>query len=716
MLAAFRRRRSIAAARAGAAAMERGDWAEASRLFEHACALRPGRVELLVQHAHALKELGRTDEALANYALASGDDDGLYHLGLLRVRTGDRPGAVEAWTQLLERTPEHDAALIALSRHGLAHLLPRHAKERLCKQHQESLARHVGALSSLIARAEILLQESVSDYDAIRSSLMLPAPDGVRNVGAKIIIDARDSQPNFVRATLLSLLQSTHEMWTAVVVGSPEICEHPVASFGDRDGRIRFVPNGAAAEAASIGVQVYMSAGTLLQADALSWMIDCLCMTPAAACMTDWDYCIANWDEPARYFDPQLHGVFDLDWLLTTDFPPPLIAFRSGEPGLCPQGPEQRRDLLARIAGSGREVAHIPVPLASVSRLPDRAQAARRLAHEVPIWSLEPRGFPPIPGPGSEGRPEIVERKGRPFLTRGSEARDKAVRVIIPTRDCADLLEIMVESLIGHAALPDSLRLTIVDNRSKEEATARLLSRLAAQAGVEIISHDKPFNWSEINNLAAARASEELLVFANNDTVMLTPHWDAHLRGQLGRSDVGIIGTRLLYPDGSIQHAGMLMGLADGSPVHEAGNDDEDVAFRFDRVRAVPAVTGAFMGIRREIFQRLGGFDAGRFAIAYNDVDLCLSARAAGLRVLYDPSIELIHHESRTRGFNDSRLKIAWDQGELRSLYEKWGETLRQNPFISPWWSPNAPFSSIDPAKRDRVQDWMSYTGMGTWG
>ena len=102
------------------------------------------------------------------------------------------------------------------------------------------------------------------------------------------------------------------------------------------------------------------------------------------------------------------------------------------------------------------------------------------------------------------------------------------------------------------------------------------------------------------------------------------------------------------------------------------------------------------MALRRSLFDKLGGFDADRFAIAYNDVDLCLAARAAGFRILYDPAIELIHYESKTRGFNDNRAKIAWDQGELRSLFRKWGAMMIKNPTVSPWWSDVRPYSVID--------------------
>jgi hypothetical protein len=306
----------------------------------------------------------------------------------------------------------------------------------------------------------------------------------------------------------------------------------------------------------------------------------------------------------------------------------------------------------------------------------------------APIWSLQPNGYSPEPGPIAGFNLMVSTRAERPLLTCGvGQKQAEAIRVIIPTRDCADMLDVMVQSLIEGAERPDLLRITIVDNRSRNVATDHLLKKYSDQRIAETLAYEAPFNWSRMNNIAAAQCDEPLLVFANNDMKMLSGKWDARVRGQLARPDVGVVGARLLYPDGTIQHAGMLMGFAEGAPIHDGvfpGMSDHQNKPRFDQVHAVAAVTGAFFAVRREAFLDLGGFDEARFAIAYNDVDYCLSVRAAGLKILYDPGIELVHYESRTRGLNDNRAKIAWDQGELRALYQKWGDAVLMDPWVSP--------------------------------
>lgn len=709
-------------ARQGAVAMEQGDWSEACRLFSEVVRLRPDRVELNVQYAHALKEAGRYDEAREQYSLSSGtSDDGLYQLGLLEAKLGDSAAAAAAWGTLLRRNPDHDAGLAGILKLGGGFQLPSELRQQLQSRNQDALAHHVDELSRALERWRALLAESTIRYSLIRPAMMIAPPlEGSNESRVSVIVDARHGSPHFVRASLISLLQSQHDRWTALVVGPPELLEHPVASMADVDARIGFSPECASIVDGTSDITLYISAGTILAPTCLSWVSYLFLSQSVAACMSDWDFGVSDWDQETAYFAPQLHGCFDVDWLLTTDFPPPMIAVRSGCAEVSARGAEDRRNALVEIALSKQGVAHLPIPLVTVTRIPQRAEQARQMAQAAPVWSLEPHGYTPSSGRLPNGAMEIIIRPGRPPLVRACPPEpDAPIRVIIPTRDCPDMLEAMVESLIAQAERPDRMRISVVDNRSQDEATAQLLGRLAQQRGVGIIVYDKPFNWSKINNLAVEQTDEPLLVFANNDMRMLTSNWDRQLRSQLCRSDIGAVGARLLYPDGRIQHAGMLMGLADGSPIHEGHFEVDGQDFgssRYDRMRSVSAVTGAFMGMRRDIFEEVGGFDACHFAIAYNDVDICLALRASGRRILYDPGIELLHYESATRGFNDNRSKIAWDQGELRSLHQKWHRTLWRNPFLSPWWSMNAPYADINPSASQQVCEWMDFSGMGQHG
>ncbi|MFT4253719.1 MAG: glycosyltransferase [Caulobacter sp.] len=703
MIGFLRQRRFRTIARQAESAMARGDWSDAAAGFVKALHLMPQRSDLRVQYAHALKELGQTPAALAQYELASADnDDGCYHLVSLKAQVGDREEATEALADLLRRSPDYEAAYSALHKWGLSDLLPSSLKDRLLVQQHDGWVRSVKELETFTERIHILGETGLERYDEVRARMLRAAPFDERADAAtlRVIVDARRSQPAFVRSTLISLRESRHRYWEAVVIASAALRDHPVASLADLDERIRFLCEGEEDDTGQVLATLYLSAGTCVEPAALGWMAHVMATTETTACMSDWDHCISRWDGPDRYFDPKLHGQFDVDWLLTTDFPPPLIAIRQDEAGISALDPEGRREALAALFLSGKYVAHVPLPLASVTRIPDRAEQARESEGPAPVWSLPPAGFSPKAGLLGDGSLQIEEREGRPPVLCGvASDPQEAIRVIIPTRDCASLLDDMVSSLLACAEEPGLVHITILDNRSAEGDTAKLLERLAAQPNIDIMVHDAPFNWSLMNNRAVKRSSEPLLVFANNDMRMLSQGWDRRVRGQLSRLDIGILGARLLYPDGSIQHAGMLMGLADGSPVHDgvfgiAG--DAQANERFDRMRVVPAVTGAFLALRRSLFDDLGGFDAEHFAIAYNDVDLCLAARQAGYRILYDPAIELIHYESRTRGFNDNRIKIAWDQGELRALFRKWGQAMMDNPTISPWWSQARPYSIID--------------------
>jgi GT2 family glycosyltransferase len=263
------------------------------------------------------------------------------------------------------------------------------------------------------------------------------------------------------------------------------------------------------------------------------------------------------------------------------------------------------------------------------------------------------------------------------------------ILVVIPTRDQPGLLRSCVDSLRAFAERPDALDILVVDNRSVEDETKGLLDDLSARAGVEILTLNEPFNWARLNTVAAQGQSQPLIVFANNDIEAIARGWDGVVRRELARPDVGVVGARLLYGDQTLQHGGVVLGAAEGRPIHEgqgAGPLEDGPMGRWRRTRPVAAVTGAFMAVRRETFERLGGFDD-RLAVGYNDIDFCLRARGGGLRVIYAADLTLIHRESRTRGLNDSAEKIAWDDTELKRLHGRWGSALFQDPGVNPHWA-----------------------------
>lgn len=251
--------------------------------------------------------------------------------------------------------------------------------------------------------------------------------------------------------------------------------------------------------------------------------------------------------------------------------------------------------------------------------------------------------------------------------------------IVIPTRDRVKLLKTSVDSLQSMMADPASCEILIMDNGSEDPATLAYLDLLRERPGTRVVRSDGPFNWSALNNAAALQTDAELLLFANNDIEVFTEGFDDILRGLLGRPDIGAVGTLLLYPNGTIQHAGTAIGIGGVADHIGAGRmpNDEGVA-RIGRFqRSVGAVTGAFLAVRRRTFEQVGGFDDVDLKIAFSDVDLCLKIGAAGLRVLYTPHVVCLHHESASRGLDTiDPAKLARANEEIRALKRRWGRRL----------------------------------------
>jgi GT2 family glycosyltransferase len=261
--------------------------------------------------------------------------------------------------------------------------------------------------------------------------------------------------------------------------------------------------------------------------------------------------------------------------------------------------------------------------------------------------------------------------------------------VIIPTRDNGVDLGHFVEGLRQHAEKPEALRLLIVDNGSRDAATLRILGVLSEQPWARVLNIDEPFNWARLNNCAVAASDAPLLVFANDDMAILSGGWDGHLRGLLDRSEIGAVGARLVYPDDTIQHAGILLGW-EGADAHDGRYEaltDPGPGQRWHVSRAVSAVTGAFLALRREAFVAAGGLDEAALPVAYSDIDLCLKLRARGLKILWTPHITLRHFESKSRGFDhldpEGAVRYA---AERRHMVERWGRALQSDPGLNPFW------------------------------
>ena len=283
---------------------------------------------------------------------------------------------------------------------------------------------------------------------------------------------------------------------------------------------------------------------------------------------------------------------------------------------------------------------------------------------------------------GERALQEHLERTGRKGRARligfgyrveyDLPAPPPRVSVIIPTRNGLDLLRRCLESIWLRTTYPD-YEVIIVDNGSDDDATLAYLAEEEAGGRLHALRDDRPFNYSALNNAAAAIASGTVLVLLNNDTEVISPGWLEEMVSLAMQPEAGAVGAKLCYPDDTLQHAGVVMGLG-GLAAHafeKFHRSSRGYNGRAALRSNCSAVTGACLAVRKDHFFAVGGLDE-ELPIAYNDIDLCLKLDAAGLRNVWTPFAELYHYESQTRGAEDTPEKQTRQKREADRMRRRW--------------------------------------------
>lgn len=332
-------------------------------------------------------------------------------------------------------------------------------------------------------------------------------------------------------------------------------------------------------------------------------------------------------------------------------------------------GAPVEHDVALRACEGADNVVHLPevlshgagedagVPLERAAAPTDHIVAALARRGDVAEVATGPR-------PGTSR----VIRRPRPGITAS---------IIIPFRDEPRFLRACIDSIDATRG-DQPIELVLVDNGSVQLETETLLEQLTARADVRTLVDDRPFNWARLNNAAAAVATGQVLVFLNNDIEAHRSGWLSALCAQALRPDVAAVGARLLYPDLRLQHCGVVIGLG-GAAGHILVGLEEDRGGYLNMAvvaRECAAVTGACLATRREVFTALHGFDES-LGVDLNDVDYCLRSQLAGWRVIVDPSVELIHHESPSRG-------TAGAVGDIVHFIDRWKQSIvTGDPFFN---------------------------------
>lgn len=305
-----------------------------------------------------------------------------------------------------------------------------------------------------------------------------------------------------------------------------------------------------------------------------------------------------------------------------------------------------------------RSVDRIPL---SLYALPDREQLGAASRPEV--YEVVPGNLRALPPPPLAEPPEV--------------------RILIPTRDRQELLEPCISSILNKTKYPrDRYRIIVIDNDSREPESVAYLKTLADTPSCTVVPSPGLFNFSKICNDGAASTDGEILVFLNNDITVIESDWLTSLVAYAAEPDVGAVGAKLLYPDDTIQHGGVVLGVQ-GVGAHRLVRNSVEECIGLDATREMTAVTGACLAIRRSAFEAVGGFDP-VLAVAFNDAHLCMRLFEKGYRNIYIARALLYHHESKSRGYDDSREKLATNRREAIYVRSRHASLFRDDPSYNP--------------------------------
>jgi GT2 family glycosyltransferase len=426
----------------------------------------------------------------------------------------------------------------------------------------------------------------------------------------------------------------------------------------------------------------------LLPPQALYWIVEAINRHPDAVLLySDED----KVDAAGRRYDAYFKGDFNHELLLAQNMISHLGVYRRdlivALGGFRSEfDTAQDHDLALRVAAAvpRERIMHVPRILYHWRASAGSTAASRHakpIAADVGRRAVADHLRRVDPGCAVEPSPEAPwhHRVRHPL-----PAERPLVSIVICTRDHGDLLRTAVESITCRSTY-DEYEILVVDNGSREPATLAFLAALGGHDRITVVRDDSPFNYSRLNNTAVARTRGAVVCLLNDDIEVLAPDWLEELVSQAIRPDVGAVGARLWYPDGTLQHGGVIIGIG-GVAGHAHPRLPRGKRGYFCRgvlQQEMSAVTGACLAVRRQVFDEVGGLDED-LAVAFNDIDFCLRLRRAGYRNIWTPYAELVHHESASRGPEDNPEKITRFQREIRFMQARWGEVLAGDPLYNP--------------------------------
>lgn len=601
-----------------------------------------------------------------------------------------------------------------------------------CRKHLLRLVHFFhGAWLFVVAQPRLILPRRLTPYGAWLF-WNRPAPSRTRFLGEdlaglqtvplfSVLMPVLDTPPGLLNAAIESVVQQMYQRWELVIVDDGSTAAETLAILAGapgRDPRIRVLRHDAtrnisvatntAASAALGEYLVLLDHDDLLSPDALAQVALYLDAHPGC----EWLYSDEDLvDMHGSRSSPRFKPDWSPELLLAYCYVGHLLVFRASlwrRLGGMRTGFEgsQDHDLILRASEVTSDVGHVPHMLYHWRAAPGSTATrgdAKPLAFDAGKRAVSD-AFARRGVPCAVEQPKWAQVRRLGVFSPVFPDDGPSVAIIVPTRNSRRLLDECLASL--RKTTYTNYHVHVVDNESDDPETCDYLAALEAggrgSAGVTVWRIPHPsgrFNYAHLMNTAASHATEEFLLFLNDDVTVVDPRWLSQMVGYLRLEGVGAVGARLLFPDGRVQHAGVLHGLDHGGVGHAFKLiDGQDLGYLLQaRVsRNCTAVTAACMLTRRACFVETGGLDEANFAVAYNDVDYCARLRRRGKRIVYAP-VTLLHREGATRGRGDAPSEVACMRTRYGGIHD-------------PYYSPHLSLDDESFAIRPSVVDWGGCT------
>lgn len=455
----------------------------------------------------------------------------------------------------------------------------------------------------------------------------------------------------------------------------------------------------AAAELAKGEYLMFCDHDDTLEPDALYEIVKAINDTDADVVYTDEDKVSMD---GRHYFDPNFKPDFNLFRLRENNYICHIFVVRKSltdETGMLRSEFDgaQDFDFILRCCEKAKKITHIPKVLYHWRCHMDSTAAdpsSKAYAYEAGRKAIREH----YQRMGIDAKVDMTERPGW-YRSHIKIQGNPMVSIIIPNKDHTDDLELCLFSM-SRKSTYRNYEVLIVENNSEKEETFEYYKKLPERyPKVRVLTWEKEFNYSAINNFAAEEAQGEYLLFLNNDVEILTPDWIEEMLQNCQQENVAAVGAKLYYPDDTIQHAGVVLGLGGiaGHIMCRASREDPGYFGRMISVQEISAVTAACMMVKKSEFDSVKGFDE-TFQVAFNDIDLCMKFRAAGKKIVFTPYAELYHYESKSRGLEDTPEKQFRFDKEVKRFQEKWAQQLEMG---DPYYSPNLSVTEGDCSLRE---------------